>query len=408
MKARPGRRTRSHGPSDDNGENHSASVNMLCIIGAIIGVFSALLPWVWAGEGAWQTDLPSAYDVLLSPRDSNHGWWDDAFATSQVIFISGTVLSFIFPAACGIQGIGIVAFFIEHTRRDSWLPYEFGLSIGFYVAIASTALVAVGLIAPFGIGLDASKGQWSKRLWTVCRMSEGGGLEASRFLTSLQNVLHALRGNRKWAAVLLTTLISLSALSYQSNMTDYDGSVDYVDGRVAISIGDSATVVHWGLTKLNVSDGSESAEWAFEVGYDEYGYHDWTPPTLEAKDLGELSVVPQVVDHSGEGIVTQGDRIIISPQNGSSFAENTEYQAAVIEVPYALDVPLRHLYVSFELVDDGISYEFETVQTEGWSLHIDGPFWLLAYGAVVALVVSSTMAYRKLVTMFQRPGDRRP
>lgn len=404
MRLRPWGRTRGRGPSGEGDLTCSVSVNMLCIVGATIGIFSLFLPWIWIGEGDWQIDS-SVYDTLLSPQDGRSGWWESMSEVSLIVFISGTVLAFAFPAACGVQAIGIVSFYVEHLRTDLWIGYDLGLSIGFFAAIASTALVTSSLIAPWGIRFDASQRRWPSRTWTACRAPEGCGRKAGLSLASPLDVLRALRKNRKWTAALLVTVMSMSAILYHGSRVDDAGSVEYIDGRIVISIGGSATFVHWGMTTLDASDGSETAEWSFDVSYDEYITNEWTPPTLEAKNVGELSIAPEVVDHSGEGIVTEGDRIILSPQNGTSFVSGIEYRVDIREVHYVLDVPLRHLYISFELANDCVNYELEMVQTQGMLVHTDLPFYLLAYGAVIAFVVSSMAAYRALIRGLRRTAD---
>jgi hypothetical protein len=382
-------------------KDYSVSVNMLCIIGATIGVFSLFLPWIWWAEGAWQDD-GSVYDVLFAPHDGRTGWWESMITVSHIVFICGTILAFIFPAACGIQATGIGLFYVEYLRTDTWI-YDRGLSIGSFVAVASTVLVIAGLTAPWGTGFDAPHKRWSRRIWTVYRMRRGDAHKSKQSLASPLDVLHALSKDRKLATALVVIILLMSVAVLYTGEIDGAGSVEYEDGRIAVSMGNSATLAYWGMITLRVSDESETVEWDLESSYDEYVYGEWLPPTLDAKNLSGLSIVPVVVDYGGEGGVTGGDRVILSPQNGTSFDENIEYRVAILEVPWVTDVSHMDLHVSFKLVDDDVHYEFERVLIGGW-LTTERPYYVAAYCAVIIFVLLSAVAYGALVGSIQRRG----
>jgi len=399
---REGMATSNHDPSSEGAKNYSVSVNIICIVGAIIGIVSLFMPWVWMGEGGLRTDYDSVYDSLLAPQEGDDGWWGNSFTASQIIFISGTVLAFAIPAACGVQMMGIMAFYLEHLKRDPWFAYDYGLSLGFFTAVISTVAVAASLIGPMGIGFDANPGRWFSRTWTAYRVSVGYDRKAVQSLASPADVLRALGANKKWAVALVATTVFLSAVPHLSGERDDDGFVEYIDGQIVITLGSSATGSSWAWKTLNVSDGSESVEWV--MSYDEFASGEWTISALEAKNLGELSIAPDVVDYGGEWIMTHGDRMILSPLNGSSFVIDIEYQVAIRDTFRFLDMPRWNLYVTFELVDNSVQYEFDSVETQGGGAG-DHPFYVFAYLAVIVFVVLSMIIYSRVVEELRRGRD---
>ena len=377
---------------------------MLCIVGAVIGIFSLFLPWVWVGEGDWR-DSSSVYDVLLAPHDKTSSQWLSVGHWALIIVVSGTILAFAFPAACGIQATGLTLFLYDYLGAEPLVGYDRELSIGFFVAVVSTAVVAASLIAPLGIGLEDRRKWWSRRTETASRLFRRTDQRLRQSFASPLDVLRALREDARWGAALLATILLLSILLYSSTVTYGlgDGSVSLVGDSVVVSIEGSATGVLWARTELRMSDEHGSVEWALESDDLDWYYSagDWTPPVLETKDLSELSVVPEITDYGSEGLVTHGDSITLTPMNGTSFAEGVEYSVVVSEIRYVTDVVYRNLYVHFELADGEILYELEVTESEGFVLMVLIPFPLM-YFVVFSVVVVSMALYSALVTGLRR------
>ena len=385
-------------------------MNVLCIIGAIIGVFSLFLPWVWVGEGDWR-DSSSVYDMLLGPNDKTTSQWRSIGHWALIIVVSGTILAFAFPAACGIQGAGLAMYCYDFLGQDPLFGYDRGLSIGFFAAVVSTAVVAASLIAPLGIGFDELRGWWSRRAETASRLQRRNGQRTMQSFATPLEALRALRRDAKWTVALLATVLLLAILQYSSPVIYglSEGSVDLVGESVVISVEGSATAVLWARTELRMSDDHNTVEWALESDDLDWYFSgdDWTPPVLEAKNLSELSVVPEITDYGGEGVVTHGDSITLTPINGTSFAEGVEYSVVVSEIRYVMDVGYRNLYVHFELVDGDVLYDLEVKESQGFSMPITIPFWFV-YGVIFAIVVVSMVAYNVILRGVRRTKGEHP
>ena len=406
MKAMSAGMPRPRVPSVAEERTSTVSVNMLCIIGGTIGIFSLFLPWYWTGEGTFALGT-SVYDALLAPRDYDYVWIEHLVSISQVLFVTGTILAFAIPAACSVQAIGLILFYTEIVDFGPLYSYDLGLSAGFFIAILSFAVVSAGLIMPHGFGFDKSQTRWSRRAETASRTRLGNCGEQRQSFASPLDVARGIWKHRRWGAALLAVIILLSVLLYVDEADkESAGSVERVDGRIVVTIGDSAIYGFWAGRTLSVSDGSDTAEWELESNLTllhEEGV--WIPPILEAKNISEMAVVPTIVDYGGEGRISCADQIILTPQNATSFLDDVEYRVNILEVIYALDVPLTHLYVFFETDGDSIDYDFEIVSTQGMLRPVNYTVWP-TYISVAILVVSSTVLYNMLLTELRRFRSR--
>ena len=406
MKARSTGRLRLRVHSVEEERTYFVSVNMLCIIGATIGIFSLFLPWYWHGEGGLAVGN-SVYDALLAPHDYPHFWVQNLLSISQVLFVIGTILAFAVPAACSVQAIGLILFYTETVDVYSLYSYDHGISVGFFIAISSFVVVSAGLIVPLGFGFDKSQTRWARRAETASRIRSSDCREPYQSFASPLDVARGILKHKGWGAALLAVIILLSVLLYVDEADKESvGSVEYVDRRIVVTLGDSAIYELWAGRTLRVSDGSESAEWELESNLTLlYEEGVWIPPILEAKNISEMTLVPTIVDCGGEGRISNADKIILTPQNATSFRDDTEYRMSVLEVPCALDVGLTHLYVFFEMDGDGIDYDFEIVNTQGMLIPVNYTVWP-TYISVVILVVSSTVLYNVLLTELRRFRSR--
>jgi len=118
------------------------SVNLLCLVGAIIGVIAIFSTWITVGFMFWTNDM-NLIDVF-NQVDSSSDFWLPA-----VLCLIGVVVAFISPLGGIMQIIGVPLFisaFASHADGD--LPS----GIGAYLALVGAVVVLVSLLYPVGIG----------------------------------------------------------------------------------------------------------------------------------------------------------------------------------------------------------------------------------------------------------------
>lgn len=153
-----------------NGEKHGNppepsiaivwNVNLLCLVGACIGLVAAFV--VWINE---PPSIPGPPNIRWEPSVvymvTNHYLYYGISAA----FLVGTIVAFASPIGGIMQSASIVAFAIGivESGNDPWVdgidPQQ-TLRIGMYLGIVSCTLVMTSLISPLGIGdLRPGKGR---------------------------------------------------------------------------------------------------------------------------------------------------------------------------------------------------------------------------------------------------------
>lgn len=128
------------------------NINLLCLIGASIGMVAVLVAWI-----SEPLSIPSPPSIRWEPSIvymvTNHYLY---YGTSAA-FLVGTIAAFVSPLGGILQSASLVAFAmgIIESGGDPWLdgidPQQ-TLRVGMYLGIVSCTLVMTSLLTPIGTG----------------------------------------------------------------------------------------------------------------------------------------------------------------------------------------------------------------------------------------------------------------
>ncbi|MCU0852857.1 MAG: hypothetical protein MUC90_06375 [Thermoplasmata archaeon] len=356
---------------NENLNSRLVSVNMLCIIGATVGLASIFLPWHGWSEGLFHSDR-SLVDILW-----NTGFAiDDLLLYSCVIFAAGTLLAFAFPLAGLLQAAGLLLFLVEALDIGASLPanysYDFGPSIGYSIGALSTAMVLAGFLAPQGPGHELPRKWWQLRTDVVARVRLEGTKVLKQTPGTPRDLIKAFDKDKPWAgawivaAILLLLLVFAGLPSADEDMR-ITGSVE----GVAMSL--PLMNAYWEqFTNLTLTDGVGSVNWSLQSPLWDYWFSPTsgcvTPVNLGERNLSGLALELTVIDWSGEGVLTPGDFLVLTPTENASFAEGTVYEITMQERSYGLDSGVLSIFVTFEFSEDGVEAELET-EVRGYGMY---------------------------------------
>lgn len=128
------------------------NVNILCIVGASIGIIALFLAWIHEPP-----TMPSPPDIRYEPTIAYMVSHEYLYYGASVAFLAGTVAAFVTPLGGIVQAGGLLAFAagIIDSGGDPWLdgidPQQ-ELRAGMYLGIASCTLVITSLFSPLGTG----------------------------------------------------------------------------------------------------------------------------------------------------------------------------------------------------------------------------------------------------------------
>jgi hypothetical protein len=139
-------------------------VNVLCLMGAVLGFFCMyVLTWASGSYGLPGDSLVGVDWAIWPPWDS--------FSTGEIyswLFVAGTVLAFFTPLAGLLQLCGITVFALDlydflngPAGTGTWV------ASGFVLAIVSTAIVLGSLAFPYGVGYRGKPIDLAGRILTV-------------------------------------------------------------------------------------------------------------------------------------------------------------------------------------------------------------------------------------------------
>ena len=128
------------------------NVNMLCIVGAVIGVVAVFLTWIHEPPS-----MPSPPSIQYDPTIAYMVTNQYLYYGASVAFLVGTVAAFATPLGGVLQTGGLLVFAagIIDSGNDLWLdgidPQQ-ELRAGMYLGIVSCTLVMTSLFSPLGTG----------------------------------------------------------------------------------------------------------------------------------------------------------------------------------------------------------------------------------------------------------------
>jgi len=156
----------------DKDANRRFDVNVVCLIGSLVGVLSLSLPWAFARTLPYPLELQTSFDLLQS-----------RYFIVVGAFIIGTIVSFVTPLGVALQITGI-ALVVDATQRlvasfpaTDWVWCS--LLLGFYVGIISIIVILIGILHPVWTGHKAvglrTKGWMYDRISTFKVRSKTAG-----------------------------------------------------------------------------------------------------------------------------------------------------------------------------------------------------------------------------------------
>lgn len=379
----------------------AVSVNVLCLLGAIVGIVSLFLPWFIINDGPNDFGISPGSMVI-----ETHEFPSDPLVVSYLVFITGTVVAFLFPAAFTVQAFGVVLFLRVFLDADFGSPllhhYELSLSLGFYVGLLSLLMVLAGFLHPVGPGYDHRWPWWPRRTEVSSKAYFLEGRMVKQGLPMPEEIVRVLKrdGSRAYVTAVAISLMTCAfVVGLQVHLTPDPATA--VDDGVRLIVGDAATFILWDYARLTLTDGSSTVNWAAESvrWVDGHGTKECEFPTayFGTQNLSGLVLGLTVVDVSGDGRASWGDMMYLMPSSGSSFAEGVSYRMTLGGLtfpPRRVDVgwtsgwsviggiPVLYGVVAFEFEDGevGASHSFTFEDPQG----SNGFAWVLLSIAVVA------------------------
>jgi len=373
-------------------------VNLLCILGAAIGLASLFLPWMWTAEGLSSVDW-SAADVL---KDGG-SWSLGSIYIALIVFTTGTIVALAVPSGGIVQAIGLAMFYSEEVlgeeRITSGGVMQAGLSIGIFVAILSTAVVIAGLMSPTGPGYGPRHNWWSSRAFTFARTRVSKDRVVRLSWAKPREVFAVVRLPSRKATAGLVAVFAVASIVYAAALFHQDdGAVRRVGDGVLLSMSELRTGQEWDNSRVSVSDGVNQVHWNLTTDLWEQGA--WTAVAFEPKDLGDVELRLTVVDWGGDGYCTLGDQVVLAPINGSAFEDDVQYMLVLLyprEI-YATDISSIRTVVTFVLQSDGgVDSDWETIISGGWVVSHERAPWITSIIMVSITSILSLTFYYMLI-----------
>jgi len=119
-------------------------INVLCIIGSIVGICSFFIPWIYA----WGWISPSGDNLFVISSDTHYSidW-----RLSALIFIIGSIIALLSPIGGFIQftGVGMMIGLL------ATVTYPHGtMDSGIIIGLISALFVTISFFKPIGIGFN--------------------------------------------------------------------------------------------------------------------------------------------------------------------------------------------------------------------------------------------------------------
>lgn len=136
-------------------------LNILGIVGALIGVVAVFSTWITVGFMFWTKEM-NLIDVFNEVESSSDFWFP------AVLCLIGTAVAFMSPLGGILQIVGVPLFISAFTSQtDGEIPS----GIGPYIALVGAVVVLASLLYPVGIGYSKKPVGIIGRLLTI---SPGG------------------------------------------------------------------------------------------------------------------------------------------------------------------------------------------------------------------------------------------
>jgi len=324
--------------SDAVATTYVRSTNVLCLCGLVLGLAAMFCTWTYlSNPDSFSTSL-----IFISSSYLSSGLG----LLGARLFVLGTVLAIVTPLSGLVQAGGLVAYAVFVMDRAAEMSahsdgtIEFGLSIGFYIGVVSAALVLGSLIRPMGPGFGSTRVDIMRRLrvfsggrprrkrtyrYHGARMRRDIAWKSKISAAGLRGVLSA---QRKWVAMLVAfMLVSLVLALYENDFLMDRPPLDAVEGGVVLELSRDSSLLrgsyYWEMSHLSMGDDESYVEWTFEDSGLDGGA--WSALSLGKESLDRLNVSLTVIDRLGDGEFGSGDKLVVTAQKGTVFAEDVVY-----------------------------------------------------------------------------------
>ncbi len=191
-------------------------VNVLCVLGAALGIASLFLPWIVGGDLPHNVEYS---DLLVNDILLGSPIFTAAFILFCTMFLVGTGLAFVTPTGGFVQLAGLLGFLYAYpdAYRDMQGTQE--ISWGAYLGILSAAIVLVGLCLPIGPGHMSKTSVFRRMVSTANRFLTFSPYDSSEKLRV--NLLCVLGAFIAFVAIALPWFTSVSSNYGSPQETDY-------------------------------------------------------------------------------------------------------------------------------------------------------------------------------------------
>ena len=133
----------------------SLNLNLLCIVGACLGIAALFLTWI-SQSAAWAVDSlePTILQMVVYQHGSLSLVSDELYYFAAVLFLVGSFAALATPVGGILQSISLVSFawcVLDSGDETAWI-YPQELRLGMYLGMASCCLVLMSLFIPLGTG----------------------------------------------------------------------------------------------------------------------------------------------------------------------------------------------------------------------------------------------------------------
>ena len=144
-------------------------INVLCIVGAVIGIVSLFAVWLTVGighHGSPPIEIHTGLELFL---ESNTYWHiDPSIHILFALFAVGAFIGFVSPLGSVLEAAGISYLYLNNPFPDSQ-PYEF--QIGLYLGVLSSIVMFLSVLYPVGLSYHGRHFGFRARILTVSKYS---------------------------------------------------------------------------------------------------------------------------------------------------------------------------------------------------------------------------------------------
>lgn len=311
------------GPGSSVQVTYGRSVNVLCLCGAIIGVAAALSSWVCYSEMGYSVTVALGEYIQPSHYDSFH----PLLFYGGMLFVVGTLLSFLTPLSGIVQGTGLSLFAVDFLGISAHLDdVEVVLRTGFYAGIVSAALVLASLFVPMGPGFGSVRHGFRHRLSVFRGARPGRNVRVAQRLRAIETSALA---QRKWASLLVAVILASAVMVFHDRdfFREEEALVPIMGGVQLYPCSPDLGLFAggaWESYRVSLYEGDSGVGWTFQSDGLDGGT--WSALSLGTGILGDLNVSLTVIDVSGDGIVHYGDSLVFTVNDGAAFSDDVVYR----------------------------------------------------------------------------------